>query len=266
MMESEISYRNHGCESDFPAQQGGLASSLCYQIFFIHSGCGVLQNKYKLFALGPGQGFILKPGQYFTLKADEQAPWRFSWLALDGSLLERVMRYANLGEVNSVFYFFPGSWLHMCIQDFNRTFSDLFQHELFRQSLLYRLSAELTIAANFETLGGPFYDRKDYYVHQMLDYIHLHYDSKLTISQIARFLNIDRVYLSTLVKEKLQTSPQQYLLNYRLVKAMELLQDKSLTVTDIAKAVGYDDPLLFSKMFKKKTGLSPSIYRALPSE
>ena len=56
-------------------------------------------------------------------------------------------------------------------------------------------------------------------------------------------------------------SPQKYLLNYRLQQAKELLGSTDIFIKDIAHAVGYEDSLAFSKMFRNATGYSPSAYR-----
>jgi AraC family transcriptional regulator of arabinose operon len=56
-------------------------------------------------------------------------------------------------------------------------------------------------------------------------------------------------------------SPQQYLMQYKLKKARELLMDTDLPIQDIAMQVGYDNPLTFSKIFKNYYGESPRMYR-----
>ncbi|MDO5550738.1 MAG: helix-turn-helix transcriptional regulator, partial [Lachnospiraceae bacterium] len=59
----------------------------------------------------------------------------------------------------------------------------------------------------------------------------------------------------------LGVSPQQYLLQYRLDMACQLLRTTELPIQDIAKRIGYDNQLTFSKMFKKKYEVSPKQYR-----
>jgi AraC-like DNA-binding protein len=56
-------------------------------------------------------------------------------------------------------------------------------------------------------------------------------------------------------------SPKDYMLEYRMKKAVEFLADESLSIGNIAYSVGYKDPLTFSKMFKVKMGVSPTEYR-----
>jgi AraC-like DNA-binding protein len=56
-------------------------------------------------------------------------------------------------------------------------------------------------------------------------------------------------------------SPKEYIIKLRLDRSMELLQCTDLSVGEISDIVGYQDPLYFSKLFKRKLGVSPAAYR-----
>ena len=74
-------------------------------------------------------------------------------------------------------------------------------------------------------------------------------------------------YLSRLFKAYKGLTPSQYIQNIRLNNAKELLTAyPNITSKDIAGMVGYQDPLYFSKIFKKNTGIYPSEYRAVYQE
>ena len=53
----------------------------------------------------------------------------------------------------------------------------------------------------------------------------------------------------------------QYIISKRLYEAEILLQNTDYNVTEIAEIIGYDNPLYFSRIFKKAKGISPSEYR-----
>ena len=59
----------------------------------------------------------------------------------------------------------------------------------------------------------------------------------------------------------MNTSPQKFLMEFRIRKSEELLHQTDLPVGDIARSCGYSDPLAFSKSFKKFKGISPTLYR-----
>ena len=56
-------------------------------------------------------------------------------------------------------------------------------------------------------------------------------------------------------------SPQEYLMQCKLEQARKLLLETDAPVQDIARRVGYDNPLTFSKIFKGSFGVSPKTYR-----
>ena len=68
-------------------------------------------------------------------------------------------------------------------------------------------------------------------------------------------------------RERFSVTPHQYLTNKRLQAAADMLRNCTDTVSDIAALCGFRDPLYFSHMFKKKFGVSPSLYAAsLPAD
>lgn len=71
-------------------------------------------------------------------------------------------------------------------------------------------------------------------------------------------------YLSKLFKDYKGISPSDYLLRLRIEKAKELIASQPDFLTkDIAESIGFSDPLYFSKIFKKETGMTPSEYKSI---
>jgi len=85
--------------------------------------------------------------------------------------------------------------------------------------------------------------------------------SFVTLELAAEHLSVTATYLSTIFKKELGISLIQYLTEFRLKKAKELMDaDPLLPIMDVAGRVGYSDPYYFSKCFRKHYGLSPSAY------
>lgn len=84
-----------------------------------------------------------------------------------------------------------------------------------------------------------------------------------SVTSLATHAEMSEVHFRRCFKQIYHVSPQQYLTELRLGKAKDMLRYDILSVTDIAKAVGFLDPCYFSRLFKQKTGFSPSEYRAL---
>ncbi len=96
---------------------------------------------------------------------------------------------------------------------------------------------------------------------QAVDYILEHYQKEITLLEVAQELKISSGYLSRLFKEEIGIPFKNYLIDLRMEKAKELLQQSGLGVFEVAFQVGYSDPNYFSEAFRKYEGMSPSEYR-----
>ena len=67
-------------------------------------------------------------------------------------------------------------------------------------------------------------------------------------------------YLCRLFRQEMHTTPHKYLANLRLQTAADILRAGGSSITEAARMCGYHDPLYFSRMFKKKFGVSPREY------
>lgn len=92
-------------------------------------------------------------------------------------------------------------------------------------------------------------------------YIHAHYDEKITLEQVAVSCHTSASYLSTTFKTKTGSSFVDYLVSVRMKKARELLEFSSYRIIDIAQKVGYEDYTYFCRVFKKENGKTPLEYR-----
>ena len=99
------------------------------------------------------------------------------------------------------------------------------------------------------------------FVQKAADYIKLNYSEKISIKEIADQLYLSPNYLSELVKKQTGKTISEYLTEYRLEKACQLLDHAEYRVGDVSGMVGIHDGRYFSNMFKKKYGMTPTEYR-----
>ncbi len=103
---------------------------------------------------------------------------------------------------------------------------------------------------------------EDNTIFMIKDYIAKHYGSDLlSIKEISDHVNLSASYVCTYFKNQTGKTLNQYLTEYRMEKAMRLLEDARYQIADISAKVGYSNGNYFSKSFKKFTGLTPSKYR-----
>lgn len=94
-----------------------------------------------------------------------------------------------------------------------------------------------------------------------LEYIHQHYHEELFISEIAERFGMERRRFSYLFERLTGLTPIQYLTEYRIELAKELLKTSAYPIAKVAEEVGYIDSFYFSRVFKKHVNMSPSSYR-----
>jgi AraC-like DNA-binding protein len=93
-------------------------------------------------------------------------------------------------------------------------------------------------------------------------FIHAHSDDELSLTKVAKFVNISPNHLSEKFKEVTGVNFVDYIARTRTEKARERLQNSSLRISEIAFAVGFQSLSQFNRVFKTLTGKSPSAYRA----
>lgn len=101
---------------------------------------------------------------------------------------------------------------------------------------------------------------------RMVDFIHQHYATKLTLEQIAGAGGVCRSRCCEIFKKHLNRSPIDFLNTYRLEVSMQLLKETAMNITDIGSTCGFGSPSYFSEMFMHYKGCSPSGYRSRHKE
>jgi AraC-like DNA-binding protein len=126
------------------------------------------------------------------------------------------------------------------------------------EGALHRL-AEIASSA----LGSSGIHEPEWKILDFKEFVARHYaDKGLSIGKAAEKLTISESYLSKLLKRRLGTSFVDYLADYRVARAKELLASSDMRSYEVAEAVGYPDARYFAAIFKKRSGLTPSEFRA----
>ncbi len=100
--------------------------------------------------------------------------------------------------------------------------------------------------------------RKDVILEEAFSFIQQNYKKPITMEDVANHLKISPFYLSHIFNQKSDLSFNTYLNNIRLEQALLLLKDPKVNISEVSYAVGYDDNHYFSRIFKKKFGVTPS--------
>jgi len=232
-----------------------------YLIHYIISGKGTFIYNDKTYHLEQGQGFLICPNILSYYQADKDQPWEYCWIGFKGRKAKHYLSQLNLSVEQPIFNCQPNNSILFIVKKMIESKHITKGKDWVLTGLAYHFLAEIIQNEKYFNQAQDTKNYSEIYVKKAVDFIEKNYSRKITVEDIADHVGINRKYLSSLFKELMHTSPQSFLINYRMNKACILLAQNLLSISHVAHSVGYDDPLLFSKMFKKYKGMAPSQYR-----
>lgn len=247
-----LAHDEERCE---PGHYWGAGIRTHYVIHYVVSGKGKLYCEGREFTVRKGQIFVIFPWTVIKYVADERDPWHYSWINFYGSEAEGIFSRLGITPTAPVFLMKNGAEaLEMLRAMPKERGADIGKNLDFAARLYDFMSL---LIKNTEMVEN----RENVYLTEAKRYIRAHYFEDITVEKIAAYVGISRKYLFAIFKGQLGISPKDYVVSYRMKRAAEFLNDKSIHVGNVAYSVGYKDPLTFSKMFKLKMGVSPTEYR-----
>lgn len=140
------------------------------------------------------------------------------------------------------------------------------------------IQADMEQQTSFRDLAAVLADRTGGYLQEMLAYtrdkntrpvlqacayIESHYSETISLETIAGQVYLNPIYFSNLFKRETGKSFTEYLTDFRMKKAKEMLRNGNDHINEIAVALGYSNARYFSKVFKKEVGVKPTDYRKI---
>ncbi len=98
-------------------------------------------------------------------------------------------------------------------------------------------------------------------IKNVLEYVEKHYQSPITLGELAEVAGMNPQYFCRAFKEVTMQSPMDYVIYYRLEQAVRLLSATDLSVMEVAMECGFNDCSYFIRVFKKQKNVTPNQYR-----
>lgn len=256
---TDLNVINCGLEDCSPRHRWGPGIRDHYLVHIIIAGKGSYICPTGKHDLTAGQGFLISPDEIVEYRSDDNDPWSYLWAGFHGLRAEGLLLQAGLSGRNPLFKVTDIK----PYKDLIDKMLDLARNDKMKDlrllGTLYYFLAKLI--EDLQATENPAREsRQEEYLRRAVQLMTSRYSGPVKISEIAAHIGLDRSYLYTLFRRYLHMTPKAYLTQLRLNKAAELLQTP-LSISEIAWSVGYEDPLLFAKAFKKMKGLPPSRYR-----
>lgn len=229
----------------------GPAQRNNYIIYYVISGRGY----FNTHTVKKGQGFLITPGMSEHYYPAKENPREFLWIIFgNNSANSKIFKEYNANPQTNIFEYnnmLPIIQLkETIIKNNNAIYS---AYELFEMFLR---------VFNSHNIGKiKTSDAETTYFQYAVNFIKSNYFRKITIGELTDILGISQPYLYRIFIKKCSLSPKNYIDELKIQKAKELLLKSSVQISEIAKSVGMEDSVAFSKFFKNKIGISPSEFR-----
>lgn len=169
-----------------------------------------------------------------------------SWLAFNGLPLEQPIHFANAAHADKYV---------------RALYDELHRHarsdDVIVESLFSIWLRETARSVGTAPASRPIPER----LLAARQYLEEHLAEKVSLNDLAKAAALSVSQFSALFNAHFGTSPIDYLMDLRMRQSVYYLSDHSYNVTEVGRRVGFQDPLYFSKRFKKHFGMSPRHYR-----
>lgn len=248
---NELKFIEFGKPYKNQARSWGPGVREYYMVHLITGGEGYLNGQH----LKEGQYFITKPYQRIKYYPSEKNPWDYVWILVKGDKVEEFLESFGF-DARAGYGFYEGK------EQVERISSTLFakDYDIVNQVTAKNL-AKLLLSYNEKHPIEKNLSIKQKHLKKATEFIDSKYHEGISPKTVAQFVGLDEKYLYSIFKANLKMSVQEYLDKVRIKKAKILLEKSDLNISEIAYSVGIDDPLNFSKFFKKIVGESPRAYR-----
>ncbi len=228
-----------------------------YIIHYVLSGKGTYYAPSGTYPIKAGDLFLINPYESIHYQADFSDPWTYYWVGFNGHDVFQLLKLCGYDDHRLI-----------CSYTQDDKLKDIFHaiaypsfHSIARE---YELLGNLyqMFSLLIHTQGHQPVSKSDQYLSLAVQYIQQHHASpSLQVNDIASYVGIDRTYLYRLFNLSFQLSIQDFILNYRLLKAMSLLKYSDNSLRIISFSCGFENQSYFSSIFKKKFMQTPLHYR-----
>lgn len=231
-----------------------------YQLLYIAAGKAHFFFNEKEEIVPAGHMVVYRPREvqrYVYYGVDQTEVY---WVHFTGSNVKNILRQYGISDSTRVFY--SGDSLEYKTL-FRQMIRELQMCKEDYQELLVILLRQLFILIhrqlnNIQKPDSSFLKEE---IDSAITYFTENYKKDISIEKYAASRHMSTSWFIRGFKQYTDITPMQYILTIRIANAQSLLEATEYNVTEISRLVGYDNPLYFSRIFKKQKGMSPSEYR-----
>ena len=225
---------------------------------YIPTGAGVLETKEATYKVSSGDMLMIYYDEWHRYKPNSSEGWEEYWIGFEGDFFEESIKLEIFPEKKSYVkrlgykeeIIFLMSQSHELIKRNSRGYKKILAGILI-QLLAYTLSID-----EDEQNSG-----EEGIVNKTIKLIRTQLYKEVDFEALAAKFNLSYSRFRTIFKQQTGIAPQQYLIQERIQNAHRLLSNTDKAIKEIASLTGFQSVFYFSRIFRQKTGFSPTEVR-----
>ncbi|MET6997781.1 helix-turn-helix domain-containing protein [Chitinophaga defluvii] len=249
--------KRHPQDHSFSWNKGRILDG--YYIVFITSGQGIFESAETApKIINEGSCFILFPGIWHRYKPDPKFGWEEYWVGFKGPYPEKIMnRFFSAGHP-----FVDTGFNKELLSAFVQLLKTISESQIGYQQIVSGITLQILGILNTTSIHEKLNsDPESVWVSKVMFKLQTALDRQVHMETLIAEFPVSYSKFRSSFKRLVGKSPNQYHLYLRLKKSAELLTNTTLTISEIAYQTGFESLYYFSRLFKKKYGVSPKQYR-----
>jgi AraC-like DNA-binding protein len=230
-----------------------------YQINYITEGSGILETKSGSFSVKKGSLLIIKPNLWHRYKPNKETGWTENYIGFNGNIAEKLLNNSLFVVLNPVVHIGKR-------EEFIDTFIKIFdivkaESPGFQQVAAGMVMKLIGYIVAFEKQKGYSGNRIESIIKQACFTMRENANRNIDLHQIAADNHVGYAYFRKMFKKYMGISPLKYHNGLRILRAKELLLVSDKRIKEISSELGFQSIYYFSRLFKDKTGMTPSEFK-----
>lgn len=235
----------------------GPAKRTKYILHYVIKGSGYYEVDNNVYHITAGQSFIIYPGETVTYYPDPEDPWIYAWVNFYGIEAGELLSFIGFSKHNRVAPAIDSDIIMPLFKQMENP------SRAASQAVNTKNNGYLHILLSIymEQFPGKT-EGISKKLQQITDYISERFtDPDLTVNEISDKFWTSRSQLYRDFNKGFGMSPNRYIMQFRVLKAVQMFRQGERSICRIAQATGFNDQFYFSRVFKKITGKTPAHFR-----
>ena len=238
-----------GYSADPAVTRFGPAVRYKYIIHYVLSGEGFFNgNRVK-----SGDGFLITPGMKEEYYPDELNPWSFLWIISEDTAMKSYFDLMGANPETNIFRTEKLDEIEVLAARIKNSQNALANTSELSEMFLHIVNSKIT-----KSLSAP---KTVSYFEFSRNHIETNLHLSIEVADLCRLLGVTQPYIYKIFKSNTGMSPKQFINECKMKKARKMLSETELSISAISDALGFSNPLDFSKFFKKHEKVCASEYR-----